>query len=74
MVRNKDRAGEGAVYIVRPKNKLLDNEYATLIVMEMMQKGNIVKLYWFPIPLKRNDLLYLPKGLTDRFRGMLDLK
>jgi hypothetical protein len=42
MVRSKDRAGEGAVYIVWPKNILLDNEYAILIVMEMMQKGNIV--------------------------------
>ena len=58
MVRNKGRAGEGAVYILWPKNILLDHEYAILIVMEMMQKGNIVKLSCFPIPLKHNDFLY----------------
>jgi len=68
MVRNKDRTGEGTVYIVWPKNLLFDHEnheYAVLIVMEMMQKGNIVKLSCFPIPLKHNDFFY-PTGDNPR--------
>ena len=73
MVRNKDQAGEGAVYIVWPKNNCLITIYATLIVMEMMQKGNIDKLSSFPIPLKHNDYLYPRETTISRFRGMLDL-
>jgi hypothetical protein len=55
MVRNKERVRAGDMYMVWLK-KLLVNEYAILIVMEMMQKGNIDKLS-FPIPLKRKRFL-----------------
>jgi hypothetical protein len=50
------------------------NEYAALIVIEIMQKGNIVKLVCFPIPLKHNDYSHPRLPIISRLRGMLDLK
>ena len=59
MVRNNERSEKGLCSWCY-RNTLLNNDYAILIVMEMMQKGNIIKICSSHASINRRRILVFP--------------